>query len=321
MADCAGTPTTVGSTLLREGAGGRCRQRRRGPHAPRRPGDRGPQQHQRVWPRTDDGAGLRRRDGQSVARGPVAGRLVRWFSCRRCGARPADGACDRRRRLDPHSGRPVRPVRPEAVARPDQPGADRRDPGRGGRAALRVDLGARQRGAARRAGRRRAGRSLSCARRPRARSSTPRGARRAGCASPSCASPSAATRSIRCWSRPSSARRSFWRCSAITSRRPRPTTMPRRPGMAFGTVMCANTFTNIQVRANGRVPGPDDLEPVTRLYAERGRAGQRARLHPRRPDLPSHGAPARRLLREVRHPAVADDCADLAAARHGADGR
>jgi Asp-tRNA(Asn)/Glu-tRNA(Gln) amidotransferase A subunit family amidase len=41
-------------------------------------------------------------------------------------------------------------------------------------------------------------------------------------------------------------------------------------GRAFGTVMCANTFTNIQVRANGRVPGPDDLEPVTRLYAEQG---------------------------------------------------
>jgi len=42
-------------------------------------------------------------------------------------------------------------------------------------------------------------------------------------------------------------------------------------GAAFGTVMCANTFTNIQLRANGRVPGPDDLEPVTRLHAEIGR--------------------------------------------------
>lgn len=41
-------------------------------------------------------------------------------------------------------------------------------------------------------------------------------------------------------------------------------------GAAFGTVMCANTFTNIKVRANGRVPGSDDLEPVTRLYAEQG---------------------------------------------------
>jgi amidase len=41
---------------------------------------------------------------------------------------------------------------------------------------------------------------------------------------------------------------------------------------AFWRVMCANTFTNIQLRAAGRVPGPDDLEPVTRLYAERGRA-------------------------------------------------
>ena len=43
-------------------------------------------------------------------------------------------------------------------------------------------------------------------------------------------------------------------------------------GMALGTVMAANTFTNIEVRAGGRVPGPDDLEPVTRLTAERGRA-------------------------------------------------
>ena len=43
-------------------------------------------------------------------------------------------------------------------------------------------------------------------------------------------------------------------------------------GIAFGTVMAANTWTNIQNRANGRVPGPDDLEPVTRLGAELGRA-------------------------------------------------
>jgi amidase len=41
---------------------------------------------------------------------------------------------------------------------------------------------------------------------------------------------------------------------------------------AFWRVMSANTWTNIQLRAAGRVPGPDDLEPVTRLYAERGRA-------------------------------------------------
>lgn len=41
-------------------------------------------------------------------------------------------------------------------------------------------------------------------------------------------------------------------------------------GAAFGTVMAANTFTNIQLRANGRVPGPGDLEPATRLSAERG---------------------------------------------------
>jgi Asp-tRNA(Asn)/Glu-tRNA(Gln) amidotransferase A subunit family amidase len=43
-------------------------------------------------------------------------------------------------------------------------------------------------------------------------------------------------------------------------------------GAALGTVMSANTWTNIQIRANGRVPGPDDLELVTRLAAERGRA-------------------------------------------------
>lgn len=43
-------------------------------------------------------------------------------------------------------------------------------------------------------------------------------------------------------------------------------------GAAFGTVMSANTHTNIQIRAGGRVPGPSDLEPVTRLYAERGGA-------------------------------------------------
>ncbi|MFI5001578.1 MAG: amidase [Reyranellales bacterium] len=43
-------------------------------------------------------------------------------------------------------------------------------------------------------------------------------------------------------------------------------------GAAFWRVMCANTWTNIQLRAAGRTAGPNDLEPVTRLYAERGRA-------------------------------------------------
>ena len=43
-------------------------------------------------------------------------------------------------------------------------------------------------------------------------------------------------------------------------------------GVAFGTVMSANTHTNIQIRAGGRLPGPHELEPVTRLYAERGGA-------------------------------------------------
>jgi len=41
---------------------------------------------------------------------------------------------------------------------------------------------------------------------------------------------------------------------------------------AFWRVMAANTWTNIQLRAAGRVPGPGDLEPVTQLVAERGRA-------------------------------------------------
>jgi Asp-tRNA(Asn)/Glu-tRNA(Gln) amidotransferase A subunit family amidase len=36
--------------------------------------------------------------------------------------------------------------------------------------------------------------------------------------------------------------------------------------------MCANTWTNIQLRAAGREPEPGDFEPVTWLYAERGRA-------------------------------------------------
>jgi amidase len=46
---------------------------------------------------------------------------------------------------------------------------------------------------------------------------------------------------------------------------------PAASGEALGTIMAANTRTNIQIRANGRVPGPDDLEPVTRQAAEHGR--------------------------------------------------
>ena len=46
---------------------------------------------------------------------------------------------------------------------------------------------------------------------------------------------------------------------------------PAASGEALGTIMAANTWTNIQIRANGRVAGPDDLEPVTRQAAEHGR--------------------------------------------------
>lgn len=41
---------------------------------------------------------------------------------------------------------------------------------------------------------------------------------------------------------------------------------------AFWTVMCANTANNIQVRAQGRRAGDGDLEPVTRLCVEHGQA-------------------------------------------------
>ena len=186
MADCAGHPTTLGSTFFAKTARRRCRQRRRGAHAARWPGDRRPHQHQRIWPGADHRAGVRRPDDQSLASGSVAGRLVRRLGGDRRGARPADGPRHRRRRLDPYPGEPVWPVRAEAVARPGQPCADRRDLGRGRRAALRVDLGAGQRRLARRRCRRRAGRSLSLRRQPTARSSTRRRARRAGCAWPSC---------------------------------------------------------------------------------------------------------------------------------------
>ena len=40
---------------------------------------------------------------------------------------------------------------------------------------------------------------------------------------------------------------------------------------AFWLVMCANTWTNIRLRAAGREPGPGDLERITQIYAERGR--------------------------------------------------
>jgi amidase len=41
---------------------------------------------------------------------------------------------------------------------------------------------------------------------------------------------------------------------------------------AFWTVMSANTANNVLLRSNGRKVGPEDLEPVTHLYLERGQA-------------------------------------------------
>ena len=80
----------AGLEVLRRTAGRRGRQRRRGAHAPRRAGDRGPQQHQRVRPGADDGAGLRRRDGairgaricRRAARPAARRRSLRRAACR-----------------------------------------------------------------------------------------------------------------------------------------------------------------------------------------------------------------------------------------------
>ena len=164
----------------------------------------------------------------------------------------------------------VRPVRAEAVARPGQPGADRRDPGRRGRAALRVDLGARQRGAARRDGGRRAGRSLSRAAVrlvPRATQRAPGRLRVAFMRKPVGGGPldpvlvAAVERTAKLLEE-----------LGHHVEEAAPDYDAAALGAAFGAVMCANTWTNIQLRAAGRVPGPDDLEPVTRLYAETGRA-------------------------------------------------
>ena len=160
MADCAGHPTTVGSKFFASepvaaaDSAAVARMRRAGLVIVGRTNT----SEFGLAPTTEPafgGATL-----NPVAQGPLAGWLVRRLGGDRRRARPADGARDRRRRLDPHPGQPVRPVRAEAVARPHQPGADRRDPGRRGRAALRVDLGARQRRAARCDSRQRAGRSL-----------------------------------------------------------------------------------------------------------------------------------------------------------------
>jgi len=62
--------------------------------------------------------------------------------------------------------------------------------------------------------------------------------------------------------------------STITPNQPKTTAkaLPLLTLLMHVMPMAANTWTNIQIRASGRVPGPDDLEPVTRAAAEQGRA-------------------------------------------------
>ena len=190
-----------------------------------------------------------------------------------------------------------------------------------GRAALRVDLGPRQRRACSMPSPA-ASRAIPIVRRqPRARSSTRRSEHRAGCVLPSCASRwgSGSLDPVLVGAIDRTAR--LLEELGHHVEEASPDYDAATLDAAFWRVMCANTWTNIQLRAAGRVPGPDDLEPVTRLYAERGRAVTRRRLHPQRPDLPSHRPPARRLLREIRRAALDHDRAHQPAARHRAHGR
>ena len=93
-------------------------------------------------------------------------------------------------------------------------------------------------------------------------------------------------------------------------------------GAAFGTVMCANTLTNIQVRADGRVPGPDDLEPVTRLHAEQRpqASAPTTTSAPCRPSIAPAGssAPSSRSYDVLLSPTIARTSP---AARHRPHGR
>ena len=84
--------------VLRQTAGGGGRQRGRRAHAAVRADHRGPQQYQRVRSGADHRTGVRRRHGEPLAQGFVARRIVGRLGGDRGGARPADGACHRRRR-------------------------------------------------------------------------------------------------------------------------------------------------------------------------------------------------------------------------------
>ena len=119
----------------------------------------------------------------------------------------------------------------------------------------------------------------------------------------------------------SNARRSCSRSWAIRWRRRRPQYDAAALDAAFWRIMAANTWTNIQLRAAGRVPGPDDLEPVTRLIAERGRAVTADEYIRGVQTFHRTGRAARRLLREARRAAVDHDRPHQPAARHGAHGR
>ena len=137
--------------------------RRRGgtPLSRRRPGDPRPHQHARAGARRHHRAAAARPDAQPVGPRALGRRQQRRLGGRGGGAHGADGGGRRRRRLDPHPGRGVCGLRPQADARPHaaRPRA-RRGLERPRRPARAHPHGTRQRAAARRLARRRAGRPL-----------------------------------------------------------------------------------------------------------------------------------------------------------------
>ena len=319
MADCAGTPTTLGSRFFAKepvaanDSAAVARMRRAGLVIVGRTNT----SELGLAPTTEPAFGGA--DRKPVARRSLARRIVGRFRRRRGGAWPADGACHRRRRLDPHPGVAVRPVRAETVARAGEPGADRRDPGRRGRAALRVDLRARQRGIARCDGGRRARRSLSCA----AVRLLPGG---------DPAPAGQAARGVHAQARGRRAARSRAgrrrRAHGQDAGRARPSCRGGRArlrcrgnggGLRHGDV---RQYLH-QHRGARRRPRPGSgRSRAGDAPARRDRPGhQRPRVHPRRADLPPHRPPARPVLREIRRAAVAHHRAHAPAAGHGPDGR